>query len=104
TLIAAMTNPVQVVTPAPRRLVVNQNAALPAAQEPEPDLFNQESDPAEAEVAQQLQQTEASSNGATRRPRGEGPKKDRNAGLSIVKTLDLRPSGKQSLKQFVAEN
>jgi hypothetical protein len=40
---------------------------------------------------------------AARKPRGTGKKTDRNAGLSLVPNLNFRPSGKQSLKEFVAE-
>ena len=40
---------------------------------------------------------------ATRKPRGTGKKIDRNAGINLVPNLNFRPSGKQSLKEFVAE-
>ena len=38
---------------------------------------------------------------ASRRKRGEGINRDRNAGLTIVKSLNLQPEGKESLKAFV---
>lgn len=38
-----------------------------------------------------------------RQKRGDGPKTDRNAGLSLVADLDLMPDGKQSLKDFITE-
>jgi hypothetical protein len=37
-----------------------------------------------------------------RTKRGQGPRRDRNAGLGIVKELNLRPEGKPSLKDFFA--
>jgi len=39
----------------------------------------------------------------SRRKRGEGENRDKNAGLTIVKTLNLQPDGKESLKDFVAK-
>lgn len=38
-----------------------------------------------------------------RRTRGEGANRDRNAGLAIVKELNLYPDGKESLEEFVAK-
>ncbi|HEX4055352.1 MAG TPA: hypothetical protein VHX86_13895 [Tepidisphaeraceae bacterium] len=40
---------------------------------------------------------------AQRKKRGEGVNRDRNAGLAIVKSLNLQPDGKESLKGFVAQ-
>jgi hypothetical protein len=37
---------------------------------------------------------------ATRKARGTGVKKDRNAGLDLVPDLNFRPEGKQALKEF----
>jgi hypothetical protein len=40
---------------------------------------------------------------ATRKPRGTGKKRDRNAGLSLVPDLDFRPSGERPLKEFMGD-
>ncbi|WP_439406648.1 hypothetical protein ACNJX9_35155 [Bradyrhizobium sp. DASA03076] len=37
----------------------------------------------------------------SRKPRGTGKKVDRNAGLNLVPDLNFRPSGAQSLKEFM---
>lgn len=99
TLVEAMNRPVQVAS-TQRKLVANHTAEPIAAQEQEPDLFNQE--PIDGVDATETEQTETSQNGSTRRKRGEGVNRDRNAGLSIVKSLNLQPEGKVSLKEFVA--
>ncbi|MGC4030548.1 MAG: hypothetical protein QM754_02205 [Tepidisphaeraceae bacterium] len=50
---------------------------------------------------------EAASDGATaaqpRTQRGQGPKQDRNAGITVVGDVDFVPSGKTPLKVFFAE-
>src|ERR1700722_10703990 len=38
-----------------------------------------------------------------RQKRGQGPKKDRNAGIELVGNLDFVPKGKPALKTFFAE-
>lgn len=103
TLVEAMNKPLQVAPPAPRRLVANQNAAVAAAQEQEPDLFNQEPSAVEATESEAIEQSEPSQNVTTRRKRGEGLNRDRNARLTIVKSLNLHPGGKESLKDFVSK-
>ncbi len=44
---------------------------------------------------------EESASPSVRKPRGTGKKIDRNAGLTLVPDLNFRPSGKQTLKEFV---
>jgi hypothetical protein len=102
TLVAAMNKPVQV-APAPRRLVANQNVPTPAAQEAEADLFNQEQAAVESPDVEVGEPAGPTQNGAPRRKRGEGLNRDKNAGLAIVKSLNLHPDGKESLKDFVAQ-
>jgi hypothetical protein len=82
------------------RLVAPNNgsqAAAPAAalvNEPE-NLFTSVDDPINGEpVAEAPEQP--------RRKRGDGNgNRDRNSGLSLVKSLDLMPEGKETLKVFV---
>jgi len=100
TLVAAMNKPAANAAAAPRRLVSNNNAVSGATPDGEPDLFNQAQEspkdadePLIAEVP----------NSSSRRPRGEGPKKDRNAGIELVPELDLVQEGGTSLKEFYAE-
>lgn len=102
TMAPMLARPVQVQVPP--KLVQNGAAgSVPSARPAEPDLFNPE--PAAPEVIEtdEVEQPDAGSNGATRRKRGEGANRDKNAGLSIVKSLDLQPDGKESLKDFVAK-
>lgn len=104
TLVAAMNKPVQVVAPAPRRFVANQNSASAGADEPAPDLFNLERGAADGAAVETAEQTaEPIQNSGARRKRGEGANRDKNAGLSIVKSLNLQPDEKESLKDFVAK-
>ncbi|MGI3901590.1 MAG: hypothetical protein ACRYGP_27770 [Janthinobacterium lividum] len=56
------------------------------------DVSDQMDDHAEAE---DIEATSA------RKPRGTGKRFDRNAGLGFVPDLNFRPSGKQTLKEFV---
>jgi hypothetical protein len=88
----------------PSKLVQNGAVgAAPSARPAEPDHFNQDAAAPEVIDAEEVEQSDAGSTGTTRRPRGEGPKKDKNAGLSIVKSLNLQPNGKESLKDFVTK-
>lgn len=103
TLVQAMNKPVQVAPPPPRRLVANENVPPSAAEEKESDLFNQPSNGAETDIVEPLDSTQTSSNGPTRRPRGEGPKKDRNAGIDLVPDVDLVQESGTSLKEFVGQ-
>jgi hypothetical protein len=91
--------PVQVQVPP--KLV--QNGTASSARPPEPDLFNQGAAAPEVIESAGVEQSDAGSNGTTRRKRGEGANRDKNAGLAIVKSLNLQPDGKESLKDFVAK-
>lgn len=103
TLVAAMNKPMQVAVPSSRRLVANENLAPTPSQDLEADLFNQEATAVESAEVDHGEAADQSPNGPTRRKRGEGANRDRNAGLAILKTLDLHPEGKASLKAYVAE-
>ena len=46
---------------------------------------------------------EETATSATRKQRGSGKKVDRNAGLALVPDLNFMPSGKDTLRQFVAK-
>ncbi len=91
--------PVQVQVPS--KLIPSSAGASPSTK-PDPGLFNQ--DPV---VPEEVDEVEVEKSGAdepsnTRKKRGEGANRDRNAGLAIVKSLNLQPSDKESLKDFVA--
>jgi hypothetical protein len=88
----------------PPKLVQNGAAgAAPNARPAEPDLFNQDAVAPEVIDAIEMEQPEAGDSNAPRRKRGVGANRDRNAGLAIVKALNLHPDGKESLKDFVAK-
>jgi hypothetical protein len=68
----------------------------------EPTLFSEVAPEGHAaDTVSQLDEA-VNGNGTTKRARGEGPKTDRNAGLTPVPELNLIPQGKQSLQDFVA--
>lgn len=102
TMAPMLSRPVQVQVP-PKLVQNGAASATPNARPAEPDLFNQEAAAPEVIDAGQVGQAEAVDSPQARRPRGEGPKKDKNAGLAIIKSLNLQPEGKESLKDFVAK-
>jgi hypothetical protein len=102
TLVAAMNKPMQVAAPANRRLVANDHPASASSPDPEADLFNQETASIEDTSVDDIATADQIASAPARRKRGEGISRDRNAGLAIVKSLNLHPEGKQSLKEFVA--
>jgi hypothetical protein len=55
------------------------------------------------ELEEATTSAEDSTSQSSRKPRGEGKKVDRNAGLELVPDLNFRPDGKQALKEFVEE-
>jgi len=69
----------------------------------DPDLFNQEPSAPEEIDAEEVEHLDAASNGNARRPRGEGAKTDRNAGINPVTDLNFVPNDKPTLKSFFAE-
>lgn len=86
-----------------RKLLQNNSPAAPAkTAPPEPTLFDEDGARVTDEGVSNGEAPTESSSPTPRRKRGEGAKRDRNAGLSIVKSLNLRPQGKDSLKEFVA--
>ena len=86
------------------KLVQNSSASTaPNARPAEPDLFNQEVVTPEVVQTVEGDQPDAGESNTPRRKRGEGANRDRNAGLAIVKALNLHPDGKESLKTFVAK-
>ncbi|NOX57590.1 MAG: hypothetical protein GXP29_01865 [Planctomycetes bacterium] len=100
TLVAAINRPVQVAPSAPRQMIADVSPTPTSAEEPEPNTFNQA---AEGIDTEQAEQPDSCQNGSTRRKRGEGANCDHNAGLAIVKSLNLHPKGKASLKDFFAK-
>lgn len=102
TLSHMLPRPVEVKVPP--KLVQNGAAGTaPHARPAEPDLFNQDAATPEVIDADESEQADSGEANAPRRKRGEGVNRDRNAGLAIVKTLNLQPDGKESLKDFVAK-
>jgi hypothetical protein len=92
TMLSAMSRPVRVIS----EQAANGNASV---------LLSR-ADPEEAEkTIDQVEEVDALSEEPVplnaRRPRGTGKKTDRNAGLNLVPDLNFRPSGKQTLKDFV---
>jgi hypothetical protein len=94
TMVSAMSRPVRVISDQSangKPPVLLQQSAVEEAEEPI-DLKEDE---------EALSEEAADSN--ARRPRGSGKKVDRNAGLNLLPDLNFRPTGQQSLKQFVDE-
>src|SRR5579884_872346 len=93
TMVSAMSRPVRVI--ADQTINGNTAVLLPQA------------DAEEVEGA--IEQVDVESAGeegpspSPRKPRGTGKKIDRNRGLALVPNLNFRPSGKQSLKEFLDE-
>jgi hypothetical protein len=96
-----LAKPVQIQLPS-KRSVTPQDAGAAHKVAEESTLFS-EDDPSVVDAdSLPAQQPSESTNGTSRRKRGEGVTRDRNSGLSIVKSLNLRPDDKDSLKDFVA--
>jgi hypothetical protein len=101
TMAPMLSRPVEVkVAP---KLVQNGSAGTsPNAWPAAPDLFTQEAAAPEVEDTEDVEQTDGGPNTARRR-RGDGPKKDRNAGIELVPDLDLVQEGGTSLKDFFSQ-
>jgi hypothetical protein len=73
----------------------------------EPTLFDSphqiQADGASAESAAAAVNDTPAAGDSVRKKRGEGDKKDRNAGIKPVGDIDFVPAGKQALKDFFAE-
>lgn len=94
TMVSAMSRPVRVIS----EQKTNGEAVLLAQQSVVEEIDERGEQPEEvAEVG------EESSSLAARKARGTGKKVDRNSGLNLVPDLNFRPSGKQTLKEFVEE-
>jgi hypothetical protein len=94
TMVSAMSRPVRVISeqsPNGKAPVLLQQASAEQVEEPIDQMEEVEALSEEPELPN------------ARRPRGSGKKVDRNAGLNLVPNLNFRPSGKQSLKEFVDE-
>ena len=68
-----------------------------------PVLLEQAASEEVEEPTDHVEEVEASDDEpeTSRKPRGSGKKVDRNAGISLVPNMNFRPTGKQSLKEFV---
>ena len=103
-----MRRPVVDVRSYPKRIAntatpVNGHKPLPD----EPTLFDN-LDPVEADAATTEPPPDAAGDPAPvtdplRKKRGDGDRKDRNAGIKLAGDIDFVPPGKQSLKDFFAE-
>lgn len=94
TMVSAMSRPVRMVH-------VRANDETPALTQQDLDL-----DSVEGTLDRGDSFTEESQEGETdggRRPRGSGPKTDRNAGIALVHDLNFRPDGHLTLREFFAE-
>jgi len=88
---------VQVYTAPPKRLTGT------ASSDSDATLFDgQDVIDGEAVVPNDKPGSETTEEQPRRRTRGDGQNRDRNAGLAIVKSLNLHPDEKESLKHFVA--
>lgn len=100
-LTTAIGRPVQV-NASPK--LVQNSSSVAAANPQEATLFDGEPlDQPQVVDTTESEQPENSQASVTRRKRGEGANRDRNSGLTIVKSLNLRPTGKPSLRDFIAE-
>lgn len=101
TMSPLLARPVQVHIP-PKLVQNGAPGPVGPAAPADPTLFNEPLSVDEDTVSVPADQSGDASNGAPRRKRGEGEIRDRNAGLTIVKSLNVRPDGKDSLKDFVS--
>jgi|SRR5581483_1853978 len=95
TMVAAMNRPVQMI-PA-RTSNANAQGTLSA------QLESTASVDEGVENIEEFEDTNDETPVTSRKPRGAGPKKDRNAGIELVPNLDFVPDGKPALKAFFAE-
>lgn len=78
------------------------NTALPSPQPPaEPGLFPEDEVNAD-DSSGDIPPAQGGQDENTRKPRGTGPKIDRNAAISMVPNLDFVQTGKTALKEFFA--
>lgn len=93
TMVSAMSRPVRVVSntggAGRESALLHQTDLTEDVEEAVSDAEEHEAESASEDVS------------SSRRPRGTGKKTDRNAGIELVPNLEFRPSGKQSLKEFV---
>lgn len=102
TMAPMLSRPVQVQIP-PKRIAATQDAPQATGTQPEPTLFNAESDDQDVMEETVNDAAPESTSAGARRKRGDGPKVDRNAGITPVSDLDFVPDGKQALKTFFGE-
>lgn len=102
TMAPMLSRPVEVKVP-PKLVQAGPPSPTPTARSADQDLFDQKANAPEGIDAGEVEQTEPGSRSSTRRPRGEGPKKDRNAGIKLVPELDLVQKGGTSLRDFFSQ-
>jgi hypothetical protein len=102
-LTTAIGRPVQIYVPP--KLVPNNNSGQPAvsAVATDPTLFPEDGGAPDESAGTDGESSLETPSPVARRSRGEGPKKDRNAGIELVPELDLVQEGGTSLKSFFAE-
>jgi hypothetical protein len=93
TMISAMSRPVRIV-----HVKANGETPTLTQQDVESDSVDEVLD--RDSFSEESSQSET--NGG-RKPRGSGPKTDRNAGIALVHDLDFRPQGHPALREFFAE-
>jgi len=90
-----MRRPIEVLPPPVKRLPDSSSATVV------PTLFD-EQDAVNADLGESDGEASGETS-AARNKRGQGEKRDHNAGISLVGDLDFVPNGKLSLKAFFAE-
>lgn len=95
TMVSAMSQPVRVIQ-------VKTNGETPPALLTQPGLVLDSGGEMQDRDSAIEESPQSETNG-TRKPRGSGPKTDRNANIALVHDLNFRPEGQPGLREFFAE-